>query len=109
MLKDTLYHIKRYLTENDRFEAGIVLASDHWILQAHFPEYPVVPGAALVQTAAELTPGDGTVLDLRSVKFLQMVRPGEELQINGQRNNGWWKVAFFRQEQCCCKMEYTYG
>ena len=108
MLSDTLYHIHHYLAENDRFEACIRIASDHWILQAHFPGFPVVPGAALVQTAAELTPGEGSVRCLRRVKFLQMIRPQEELQISGRLEDGWWKVDFSRQGTCCCKMEYTY-
>ncbi len=65
------------------------VAADHPMLPGHFPGDPIVPGAWLLSQVlidaaewlAHATPG-ATVAGVRSVKFLQPVRPGQAYAID---------------------------
>lgn len=67
-------------------------AADFFV-QGHFPDFPLVPGVILCETAlqsgaillSELTPATGAVpvaTRLDGVKFKQMVRPGDTIDIH---------------------------
>jgi len=70
-------------------EAGAVLhsrldvARDHPAFAGHFPKFPVLPGAALLDEALQLIERergiDLTQWLVASVKFLDVVRPGDAL------------------------------
>ena len=76
-----------------RFDATLHIAPDHPAFAGHFPGSPVVPGVvvldAVVYAAIEAlrtsAPGErtapGPVCQIRSVKFLSPVGPGETLRI----------------------------
>lgn len=64
-----------------------------FFVQGHFPDFPLVPGVILCETAlqsgaillSKLTPQDGSVpvaTRLDGVKFKQMVRPGDTIDIH---------------------------
>ncbi|GAB5406653.1 MAG: 3-hydroxyacyl-ACP dehydratase FabZ family protein [Aureliella sp.] len=68
-------------------------ADSDFFVQGHFPDYPLVPGVILCETAlqsgaillSELTPSTGAVpvaTRLDGVKFKQMVRPGDTIDIH---------------------------
>lgn len=67
--------------------------ADDFFVQGHFPDYPLVPGVILCECAlqsgaillASKTPATGVVpvaTRLDGVKFKQMVRPGDSVDIH---------------------------
>ncbi|MGO8917018.1 MAG: hypothetical protein ACLQJR_14030 [Stellaceae bacterium] len=59
---------------------------DHPTAAGHFPGNPIIPGAVLLDEVLQAIAGDGCVGPsvIRSVKFLQPVRPGDGLLIRWQ-------------------------
>lgn len=86
LLKNNLYHI---LSANGT-EYTIRLNPSHPVFAGHFPGYPVVPGACLVQIAQELVsdrvgrPVHFT--ELRNLKFKQPITPVMEIRYTIQGN-----------------------
>ena len=64
---------------------SIFVPEDHPSFAGHFPKFPVLPGAVLVDEALRIiqsTRGiDLTRWQIASVKFLDVVRPGDVLQL----------------------------
>lgn len=61
---------------------------DHPSAAGHFPGHPIIPGAVLLEAVIEAVAGangGGRDLAIRSVKFLQPVRPGDALRLRWQR------------------------
>ncbi len=66
---------------------------DEFFVQGHYPEFPIVPGVILCETAlqagavllAQHAPAEGNKVPvatrLNDVKFKQMVRPGDTITI----------------------------
>ncbi len=70
-------------------------STDEFFVQGHFPDFPLVPGVILCETAlqtgaillSKLTPKSNTVpvaTRLDNVKFKQMVRPGDTIDIHAE-------------------------
>ena len=59
---------------------------DHPTAAGHFPGNPIIPGAVLLDEVLQAIAGDGGAAPsvIRSVKFLQPVRPGDVLLIRWQ-------------------------
>jgi 3-hydroxyacyl-[acyl-carrier-protein] dehydratase len=61
------------------------IAQDHPAFAGHFPKFPVLPGAALLDEALQLIQRergiDITQWHMASVKFLEAVRPGDVLAL----------------------------
>ncbi len=58
------------------------IAADHPALAGHFPGHPVVPGVVVLErVAAALTAWRGQRVGGLEVKFLQPLRPDEEVRI----------------------------
>lgn len=76
------------------------VAVDHPMLPGHFPGDPIVPGAWLLSQVlidaadwlAASTPG-ARVAAVRSVKFLQPVRPGQAFTIDFAAGSGTLKFT----------------
>lgn len=64
-------------------------ATDHPTAAGHFPGDPIIPGAVLLdEVLAALAPERGAI-EIRWVKFLRPVRPGDRLLIRWQpQENG---------------------
>jgi 3-hydroxyacyl-[acyl-carrier-protein] dehydratase len=63
----------------------IEISAEHPAFAGHFPKFPVLPGAVLIDAALNAIAAAHS-LDLRqwqlsSVKFLDMVRPGDALSL----------------------------
>lgn len=60
---------------------------DHPAVEGHFPNFPIIPGAVLlgwVWAAADAL--DMRILpEVRSVKYLQPIQPGDQLEIHFSR------------------------
>lgn len=61
------------------------ISPDHAAFSGHFPGFPVLPGAVLLDEAVRVIEG-ARALDLvrwqiASVKFLELVRPGDPLSL----------------------------
>jgi 3-hydroxyacyl-[acyl-carrier-protein] dehydratase len=63
----------------------ITIAADHPAYAGHFPSFPVLPGAVLLdevlRAIAGERGGDLNVWQIASAKFLGAVRPGDALQV----------------------------
>jgi 3-hydroxymyristoyl/3-hydroxydecanoyl-(acyl carrier protein) dehydratase len=62
-------------------EVPILIAADHPAFAGHFPGFPVVPGALLLDEALRIIAATAGIVPERVAwaKFLRPVRPGEAL------------------------------
>jgi 3-hydroxyacyl-[acyl-carrier-protein] dehydratase len=80
--------------EPPRLRATLQLAADHPAAPGHFPGNPVIPGAVLLNEIATVICNDGTTCgEIVSAKFLQVVRPGDRLDVEW-RTRGPWEFDF---------------
>ena len=80
-LLDTLFVMQTMEETEDGFTASLLCNPSHPILQAHFPNNPIVPGACLLWTAgAVLQQKIGRTVCLKSsknIKYLNILVPVE--------------------------------
>jgi 3-hydroxyacyl-[acyl-carrier-protein] dehydratase len=70
-----------------RIESDLCVAVSHPSLPGHFPGDAIVPGVVLLSLVLErLQPRFGPFIarELRSVKFLRPLRPGETLELDAE-------------------------
>jgi 3-hydroxymyristoyl/3-hydroxydecanoyl-(acyl carrier protein) dehydratase len=64
-------------------QSAIAVPSDHPSFAGHFPKFPVLPGAVLLDAALQVIQRDRgidlTQWRIASIKFLDVVRPGDAL------------------------------
>lgn len=64
---------------------SFTVAADHPCLAGHFPGDPIVPAVLLLELSCavlqRLRPGLGPLREVRMVKFMQPVRPGEGVEV----------------------------
>jgi 3-hydroxyacyl-[acyl-carrier-protein] dehydratase len=74
------------------YHSELHIAADHPAFPGHFPNFPVLPGAALLDEALrEIARARGIELTqwrVASAKFLQIVRPGSTLTLQHTAPNG---------------------
>lgn len=70
-------------------EAILRFAADHPTAAGHFPGHPILPGAVLLDeivAAIEAGSADGArACEVKAVKFLKPVRPGDSLALRWHR------------------------
>ena len=86
--------VDEIVTQNEKeIHCRKSFAEGDFFVQGHFPDYPLVPGVILCETAlqsgaillSKMTPSTGAVpvaTRLDGVKFKQMVRPGDTIDIH---------------------------
>ena len=83
-LSGTFYTLLSVRETENGFEPLIRLEPDNIIFKAHFPGYPITPGAVQIRVATELLESHlGTSLTLRTVsdlKFMEPLYPGAEVE-----------------------------
>jgi 3-hydroxyacyl-[acyl-carrier-protein] dehydratase len=66
-----------------RMRSAMVIAADHPAFAGHFPQFPVLPGAVLLDAMLQAIAGargiDLTHWQVAAVKFLDTVRPCDRL------------------------------
>ena len=81
--------------EGERIKATYHVTGDEWFLRGHFPDYPVVPGVVICEIMAQsctLILGEKLkghtpfYAGLDKVRFKQMVRPGDTLEVTAAPN-----------------------
>lgn len=81
-LSGTFYTLLSVRETENGFEPLIRLEPDNIIFKAHFPEYPITPGAVQIRVATELLESHlGKSLTLKTVsdlKFMEPLYPGSE-------------------------------
>ena len=78
--------------QTERIVCKKTFAPDEWFFQGHYPDYPLVPGVILCESAmqagavllSKLIDGKGVPVAgrLKDVKFKRMVRPGETILLD---------------------------
>ena len=78
---DEFYTIEETLHEEEMTQVNVLVNPEHVIYKAHFPEYPITPGAILVGMAADLASSelgiDRDLTEVKNVKFLVPHLPQE--------------------------------
>lgn len=76
---DGLYNIKELKTDGLTISAVVTFNKDHWIYGVHFPQYPVTPGAIILQVAEDLlcmgTGEDYKMVGSKNVRFYNIIAP----------------------------------
>ena len=83
------------------FEARRAIAADHPSLPGHFPDTPLVPGVLIldeVRAALHDWQKDYELTAIRTVKFLQPLKPEQQFTIRLSVNNDDSSEVNF----CCC-------
>ncbi len=90
------------------FEADVRLIPDNVLFKAHFPGFPVTPGAVQVRTATELPSlheGRECLLESVSrVKFISPLLPGDTITCSFKGSS----VSFTREGNTITKMTLEY-
>lgn len=65
-------------------QVEIQFAADHPTAPGHFPGYPIIPGALLLDEVVRVVSGDteNTATVIRSAKFFHPVRPGQNTRVS---------------------------
>ena len=70
----------------------IEVAKDHPAFPGHFPRFPVLPGAVLLDEVLQVIESQRGInlmeWRITSVKFLRLVRPGDELHLEHEVSRG---------------------
>ena len=85
------------------FEVRCAITADHPSLPGHFPDAPLVPGVLIldeVRAALLDWQQDYQLRAIRTVKFLQPLKPGEQFTICFSAND-----YDPREINFCCRME----
>ena len=80
------YTIEETQHEEGMTQVRVTVDPEHVIYKAHFPEYPITPGAVLVGMAGELASSalgiDRDLTEVKNVKFLVPHLPQEHPHLN---------------------------
>ena len=83
---DEFYTIEETQQEEGMTQVRVTVDPEHVIYKAHFPEYPITPGAVLVGMAGELASSalgiDKDLTEVKNVKFLVPHLPQEHPHLN---------------------------
>ena len=83
---DEFYTIEETQHEEGMIQVRVTIDPEHVIYKAHFPEYPITPGAVLVGMAGELASSalgiDKDLTEVKNVKFLVPHLPQEHPHLN---------------------------
>ena len=99
-------------------------ARDEWFFAGHYPEQPIVPGVLLCESAlqagaifvAGITnqagPGVPVVTRINDVRFKQLVRPGDTIEIDVQFRERLADAYFFEakitlQDKLAARLEFA--
>lgn len=107
-LQDSFFELVSMRDVDGGFEADVRLIPDNVIFKAHFPGFPVTPGAVQIRMATELLSlheGRECLLESVSrVKFITPLLPGDEITCTFKGSS----VTFTRADDTLTKMTLEY-
>ena len=107
-LQDSFFELVSMRDIDGGFEADVRLIPDNVIFKAHFPGFPVTPGAVQIRMATELLSlheGRECLLESVSrVKFITPLLPGDEITCTFKGRS----VTFTREGNTLTKMTLEY-
>ena len=119
ILQDTLYHtVSMQETDSNQFSADIALHGKSVIFQSHFPDFPILPGACLVQMSKEYIEQKRQqkiqITLFKNLKFLRTINPLEYPEITAhfmiREKEGAYlaNVTYSKQDVIFCKLDYLF-
>lgn len=114
---DSIYSVLTKETSEFKGHFIVKINPNHAIFKGHFPEFPIVPGAVLLQMLKELveeTIGKKVKLkEAQNIKFIKMILPSNASKIEISLNlthgdNLLVKSEFKIEEICHCKITALY-
>jgi len=76
----------------------------HPIFMAHFPEYPILPGFALVDMLAEILNDD--VVDIKYAKFIAHILPHDILECKIKKSDTKRVIKVFKNNEKVSEISY---
>lgn len=108
-----------------RVVATKLVRPDEWVLEGHFPDYPVLPGVIILEAMAQagaililLAPEHAGKIPLFAgadkVRFKQQVRPGDALRVTMEVTRmrgdiGWGNGTAHVGEKLACTAEIVFA
>jgi 3-hydroxyacyl-[acyl-carrier-protein] dehydratase len=119
MLQNTLYHIIfKQDTKAGQTLVNISLEPNSFIFKAHFPGFPIVPGACMVHISKELIEEklkqNIQITHIKNLKFLKVIHPDEfpeiDLLFSLQKKEEYYSasVSYSKEEYLFCKFDYLF-
>ena len=118
ILKNRFYSATSMQEADGLHLARITLAYENEIFKAHFPDFPILPGACLVQISKEFIEEKLQqkiqIVQFKNLKFLKTVNPEEFPEIiirfsyQKREENYAASVNYSKDEHLFCKLDYIF-
>jgi 3-hydroxyacyl-[acyl-carrier-protein] dehydratase len=108
MLKNSFFRIIEQHASDGKAKFRIKLNAEHFIYQAHFPNYPITPGVCLIQMAVELfgslKDANFNIKTLKNVKFVAIINPLEFPEVDfllefAESENLWHTKVWIQEKE----------
>jgi 3-hydroxymyristoyl/3-hydroxydecanoyl-(acyl carrier protein) dehydratase len=111
-MMDNLFIVKSEKSNDDLYEFIIKLTENHKVFDAHFKDYPLLPGFLQIDIAIELLKRFNKyieVVEIKSTKFKKPIFPNDELfyKIVLQNNNIKLKIKKDKNEVLSLNGQYV--
>lgn len=117
LFKDHLYAIQSAETSEQGAGFRIRLNAGHTVFASHFPGYPILPGACVVQMVAELVTlwqtrqeaATWPIVRMSNLKFLAIVSPDEVSELKVKLDIKNCEEGMLKVTACVCDDERDYS
>lgn len=93
------------IVKHDVEQIILQLSSEsHPVFQAHFPNYPILPGFALIDILAEIL--NDNVVSIIQSKFIAHIRPNDILTCNIKSDHKKRNIKIFKDEEKVSEITY---
>jgi 3-hydroxyacyl-[acyl-carrier-protein] dehydratase len=118
-LKNTLYQtVSLPNIDAEQYFSNIILMRENQIFQAHFPDFPILPGACLVQISKEFIEENLqqkiVITHFKNLKFLKTINPDEFPEISIRfsykkiEEHYSASITYEKEEHLFCKLDYFF-
>jgi 3-hydroxyacyl-[acyl-carrier-protein] dehydratase len=118
-LKNTLYRTDSIQnTDAGQYFAHIILVRENQIFQAHFPDFPILPGACLVQMSKDFIEENLqqkiAITHFKNLNFLKTINPDEfpefVISFSYKKMEDYYAatITYEKEEHLFCKLDYHF-
>jgi len=99
-----LHALYSILSQHNEHIALRIADDSHPIFKAHFPDFPLLPGFAIIDIIAEILEDD--LVSIKYSKFLKSIYPNDTLECTIQHKENTRKIQIFRNKEKVSEIVY---